>query len=217
MLNDERSRSTRIEARNLRRRGVRHGFVAADTGALPPAAWLPAGLWLPEQVHGARVVQPQHLAGRPADGLWQRGPGRPLGIRTADCVPVLLAAPEAGMVAAIHAGWRGAADRIVERFLQRMIRRGLPASVWAAALGPAADGCCYEVGPEVPAALGIVAAPTVDLRRLIHDRLEALGVEDVESVGPCTICGGSPWASWRRQGASAGRNVAWIAPPGRPT
>lgn len=187
-------------------RGVLHAFEPADVGATP------RGLVLPQQVHGVRVVQPERLAGRPADGLWQR-PNRAvaIGVRTADCVPVLLQAPD-GTTAAIHVGWRGAADRIVERWLTTRQRAGAPADGWVAALGPAADGCCYEVGPEVAAALGLPPRQgTIDLRAVLAERLRGLGCEIVERVGPCTICGGPPWASWRRQGPAAGRNIAWIA------
>jgi copper oxidase (laccase) domain-containing protein len=193
-------------SRALDARGVLHAFESAAV------ADAPQDLVLPQQVHGVRVVQPERLAGRPADGLWQR-PDRPLriGVRTADCVPVLLHGPD-GSTAAIHAGWRGAADRIVERWLAARRRAGAPAEGWAAALGPAADGCCYEVGPEVAGALGLPARHgKIDLRLILAKRLQLLGCEIVERVGPCTICGGPPWASWRRQGPAAGRNVAWIA------
>lgn len=184
-----------------------HGFVPAVAAAELH------GIALPEQVHGVRVVQPGRQAGRPADGLWQTvRASAPIGVRTADCVPVLLHAAD-GTTAAIHAGWRGAAAGIVERWLRARRWAGDPAHDWVAALGPAADGCCYEVGPEVMAAFGL--APQrgrLDLRGLLAVRLQALGCGIVERVGPCTMCGGPPWASWRRQGPIAGRNVAWIAP-----
>lgn len=195
----------RLSSKALADRGIRHGFEPAGAATLPP------DLRMPEQVHGIRVVQPSRLRGLPADGLWLPAEGRgAIGVRTADCIPVLLAGPD-DSVAAIHAGWRGVAGRIVERWLAARRRAGV-AGPWVAALGPAADGCCYEVGPEVAAAVGLSPRHgRIDLRRLLAGRLLALGCEVVESVGPCTICGGAPWASWRRQGPAAGRNVAWIA------
>lgn len=165
---------------------------------------------LPRQVHGTRVVRPESLGERPADGLWTTRAGQRIGVRTADCVPVLLA-HEDGAVAAIHAGWRGAAERIVLRFLGRSEGLGRPMAGWRAALGPAAGGCCYEVGPEVAVRFGRPGRRLrLDLRELLVERLEAVGVR-CERVGPCTICGGPPWASWRREGRAAGRNVAVIA------
>lgn len=189
----------------LTARGISHGFAPAG------AATIPSSLHVPEQVHGVRVVQPGHLGGLPADGLWlPAGRRGAVGVRTADCTPVLLLGPD-GSVAAIHAGWRGVAGRIVERWLGGRRRAGATGP-WVAALGPAADGCCYEVGPEVAAAVGLPPRRgRIDLRHLLAARLTALGCEVVEFVGPCTICGGAPWASWRRQGPAAGRNVAWIA------
>ncbi|RMF14511.1 MAG: laccase domain-containing protein [Candidatus Dadabacteria bacterium] len=184
---------------------VAHGFCSeADA--------LPEGLALPQQVHGVRVVQPCNLDSKPADGLWVSRGVAPIGVRTADCIPVLLAHPD-GVVAAIHAGWRGVAAHIVEQFLQRQDRRfGRKWGDWRAALGPAAGGCCYEVGPEVLAALGLSGGKQcIDLRELLRQRLEAVGVA-VDIVGPCTICSGGAWASYRRDGQAAGRNVAWIAP-----
>ena len=183
--------------------GYPHGFVAAGTRA----ERVPV---MPQQVHGVRVVHPRALAANAqADGLWTRD--RAVGVRTADCVPVLLGVRGERLAAAIHAGWRGVAQGIVERFLARAGRRwSLTPRRWVVALGPAAGGCCYEVGPEVAAALGLPPRRgRIDLRELLRRRLVALGCT-IELVGPCTICT-STWASYRRQGAAAGRNVAWIA------
>jgi YfiH family protein len=76
-----------------------------------------------------------------------------LGIQTADCVPILLVDPKNRAVAAVHAGWRGTLQRIVEKTIGRMVMRfGTRPSNILAAIGPAIGGCCYEVGTEVAAA-----------------------------------------------------------------
>ena len=191
----------------LENMGIAHGFYRHDE-----TVRLGKDPILPQQVHGSRVVQPRSLAHRPADGLWATSRQHVvMGVRTADCIPVLMAEPS-GRVAAIHAGWRGVAGQIVERFLERQQRHGIDPAQWHIALGPAADGCCYEVGPEVRVKLdGLARKGCVDLRALLRQRLTRKGVEEIETVGPCTICGGSGWASYRRQGAEAGRNIAAIS------
>ncbi|HEY6328249.1 MAG TPA: peptidoglycan editing factor PgeF [Blastocatellia bacterium] len=84
------------------------------------------------------------------DALLARAPGVLLGIQTADCLPVLIADPKTGAVAAIHAGWRGTADRITERAIADLMRVfGVNPRTCVAALGPAACVECYEVGPDV--------------------------------------------------------------------
>jgi len=76
-----------------------------------------------------------------------------LGIQTADCVPILLLDPKKRAVAAVHAGWRGTLQRIVEKTIGQMkMEFKINPSDLLAAVGPAIGGCCYEVGTEVAAA-----------------------------------------------------------------
>ena len=84
------------------------------------------------------------------DGLMTDEPGVALGIQTADCVPVLVADPKRGAVAAFHAGWRGTLRRIVEHGIGRMrLEFGSAPGNLVAAIGPAIGACCYGVGEEV--------------------------------------------------------------------
>ncbi|RMG42714.1 MAG: laccase domain-containing protein [Acidobacteria bacterium] len=190
---------------------VPHGFVAVPDGAPP--------VWRPRQVHGARVVRAGRGARAAADGALSADPSLRVGVVTADCCPLLLASEDGRLVAAVHAGWRGLARGIVEAAVRAMARAGASPARLRGAVGPAAGGCCYEVGPEVLEALGLARGTgpggrrRIDLRGLLLERLAAAGVAEgrVERVGPCTIC--SPdWPSYRRQGARAGRALAWIAP-----
>lgn len=202
----------RLSSKLLNGLGVSHGFFGPQPAETIAPILEIQSLTLPKQVHGTRVVHVSRLGHGEADGIWADRAGIGLGIRTADCVPVLLAAPLHGRIAAIHAGWRGTSAGIVERFLQRQAKVGLSPVAWAVALGPAAGGCCYEVGPEVTKALGMPPERRrIDLRRILRDRLHDLGVETIDIVGPCTICAQKDWASYRRQGQGAGRNVAAIA------
>ena len=103
------------------------------------------------QVHGTRVIEataPGHLPD--CDGLITRVPGLAIAVTTADCMSLLFTAP--GAVAAIHSGWRGAADGMPVAALETLcgIAACSPSSV-DVHFGPSARGCCYEVGEEVAA------------------------------------------------------------------
>jgi len=98
-------------------------------------------------IRSGREALPHPPAG---DGLITDQPGILLSVRTADCVPVLLVDRQRRTVAAVHAGWRGALSRIVEKAVGEMRRtfHSHPEDL-VAAIGPSIRGCCYEVGPEV--------------------------------------------------------------------
>lgn len=171
------------------------------------------------QVHGARV----HLHGEPHDGLRLASPadghatrsrGLLLTVGTADCVPVFLVDPESRWVALVHAGWRGAAAGILEAAVDLFQRRaGRPPTGLHLHLGPAICGRCYEVGPEVHAALGLPdpGAPTpIDLRAVLAHRGVSAGIPaaQVTRSGHCTKCGPGRFHSHR--GGDAGRQVGFI-------
>ncbi len=111
-------------------------------------AW---GLYTPYQVHGAAVVEVADptMARMKADAAITRRPGLAVGVVTADCVPVLIAAAGKGIVGAVHAGWRGAVAGILEETVAAFDRLGAPAEELAAAVGPAIAQESYEVGEEV--------------------------------------------------------------------
>ena len=177
------------------------------------------------QVHGSRVIvvseapAPREVvdAGE-CDALVTALPGVGLAVQTADCVPVMLAAPEA--VAAVHAGWRGAltdvAGRAVEAFLALVLNRSA-ARAW---IGPAIGPCCYEVGPDVAERFpGGFVRPSagdrflLDLPAVVRSQLERAGIEpgNVTADPSCTRCSGSGFASYRRDGERAGRMIALVA------
>jgi copper oxidase (laccase) domain-containing protein len=135
--------------------------------------------------------------------------GLPLAIFTADCAGVAVLAREAVGVA--HAGWRGAASRVVEALVLRMRRAGYePVS---AAIGPTIGPCCLEVGPEVIARFdGFTSStswgsPSIDLGKAIEAQLEGI---ETWWAGSCTRH--SPgWFSHRRDGTPARMaTIAWL-------
>ena len=120
--------------------------------------WTLTGCW---QTHSAdvRVVRSYQEA-RPkpgvlgddiyCDALISRTPKILLAVKTADCVPILLGDAKTGAFAAVHAGWRGTSSSIVERAIEQLQSEyGTSATDLRAAIGPAANSCCYEVGDEV--------------------------------------------------------------------
>jgi purine-nucleoside/S-methyl-5'-thioadenosine phosphorylase / adenosine deaminase len=109
----------------------------------------------PKQFHSDVVCGFSIAPGEPwsADASITDTPNLLLGIQTADCVPILLLDPKKRAVAAVHAGWRGTLQRIVEKTIGRMkMEFKSDPSDLLAAIGPAIGGCCYEVGTEVAAA-----------------------------------------------------------------
>ncbi|MEZ4408177.1 MAG: peptidoglycan editing factor PgeF [Polyangiales bacterium] len=182
------------------------------------------------QVHGGVVHEaqagedPAELRALEADGLVARDAGEAVSVRVADCVPVLLADPETGAVAAVHAGWRGVEARVVEEGLRVMAPREAGAVI--AALGPSIGPCCFEVGDDVAARIAAVSAPEVvvaggpkprvDLWRALEVQLAALGVTTVERVGGCTMCDAERFHSFRRDGKTSGRMVGVIVAGARP-
>jgi YfiH family protein len=163
---------------------------------------------------------------REGDALWTAAPGTGVGVRTADCVPVLLAHPALPLCAAVHAGWRGIASGVIGEAVRCIAAREGRAAAGAlfAAAGPSARGCCYEVGEEVAEAL--LACPgggrnlargkgagkwNADLQSLAVEALLAAGLARgrVEAAGPCTVC--SPrFHSYRREKSLTGRQLSFI-------
>ncbi len=162
------------------------------------------------QVHGSRVVRARRpgLLGE-ADGLYTVARGLPVSVAVADCVPVLVEAPEA--VGAVHAGWRGMAEGIVAGLLASMRRAGsVPIR---AAIGPSIGPCCFEVGTEVSTRLPHHRRTTswgtesVDLWNAAQ---EQLGDLEVWRSDLCTRCGDS-FFSYRRDGAGSRQvGVTWL-------
>jgi YfiH family protein len=166
------------------------------------------------QVHGnaVAVVEERRTAERPeADALVSTRPDTVLVVRVADCVPVLLADPDAGVVAAVHAGRPGLVAGVAPAAVRRM--RDLGARTVVAWLGPRVCGGCYEVpeamqadvGALVPEALARTSwgTPSLDIGAGVRAQLEAAGVT-VHDVGTCTRESADLY-SYRRDGARSGR------------
>lgn len=151
------------------------------------------------------------------------------GVRTADCVPVLIGDRRTHAVAAVHSGWRGVVQNAVEHGIVAL--RGLAGSRTedlVVAVGPHIERCCFEVGDDVARELeaassaGSAASQRpdgpgagkmhVDLRLIVRRQLEACGVAPgaIDDVRGCTVCDRSSFHSHRRDGAASGRLLSAI-------
>jgi YfiH family protein len=148
---------------------------------------------------------------RGVDGHFTTAPGTALAITIADCTPVFVAHP-GGAVAALHAGWRGTAARILDAGLDLFEANGFPAAECAIHLGPAICAGCYEVGPEVLSAIHgrpVAVKGRLDVRAVLASQAEARGVHDLSISPCCTRCDGDRFFSHR--GGDNGRQLGIIA------
>jgi len=168
-----------------------------------------------KQIHSAECVLAGGRAGElgRGDALLEDTPGAVVAVKTADCIPILLADERHRAVAAVHAGWRGTAARIAPRALEAMRARfgTEPADVHAA-IGPGIGKCCYEVGPEVAAQFGESGRAHIDLATVNRQQLAAAGVapERLSLANLCTMCNPEEFHSYRRDKEAAGRLWSFI-------
>lgn len=237
-------------ASSLRSRGVSGGpwasFNLGDHVGDDPAAvrenrarlretlGLPAEpQWL-RQVHGTGVVDAKSDGmSREGDAVWTNAPGVVCAVLTADCLPVVLAAPDGSEIAVAHCGWRGLSAGILARTIERFAASPATLRAW---LGPAIGQAAFEVGGEVREAFLATARDSAareriaaafrassgtggkyhaDLYALAKEALLALGVYEVSGGGRCTVVESKSFFSYRRDGVT-GRmaTLAWILPQG---
>jgi YfiH family protein len=157
-----------------------------------------------------------------ADGMVSVAPGVLLVIRTADCVPVLLASGDGKVVGAVHAGWRGVVGDIAGRAVRVMGEMGVGAGKIVAAIGPSISAEHFEVGEEVAEAFGKAelgeavvrragwGKAHVDLQGAVRRQLERAGVGRIDGNGVCTYRDSAEFFSHRRDAGKTGRMVGVI-------
>jgi polyphenol oxidase len=167
------------------------------------------------QVHGTTALAVErNFAGAPpnADALVTRTPGLVIGAMAADCTPVLFADPEAGVVGAAHAGWRGAVGGILDATIRAMEELGACRADIQAAIGPCIHQANYEVGPEFEAQF-LAAAPGnarffmvpparakahFDLPGFVAHQLATAGIAGYTPSAHCTYADADQFYSFRR-------------------
>jgi len=197
---------SRDDAENVRQNRA----LVAETLGVPPERLLTL-----YQIHSATTVivdKPWNGTVSEADALVTRTPGLAIGALTADCAPVLFCDPEARVIAAAHAGWRGALLGIIEATVTSMERLGATPERVVAVIGPTISQRAYEVGSdyverflaEEPASSPFFMTddssgePHFDLAGYVAERLTRAGVGTVSDLGLCTYCDETRLFSYRR-------------------
>ena len=190
----------------------------------------PRHIYFLSQVHGRDVLSVDgsedrlEVLERRGDGVISRSADVACGVRSADCVPVLLADRRSGAVAALHAGWRGTVAGIVPAGVAALRALGGDAAGLIAAIGPHISVAAFEVSEEVAAELAAAAPesavvdrsrgpkPYVDLRCIVRAQLCAAGIADanIDDVLGCTVSDPERFFSFRRDGAKSGRHLSAI-------
>ncbi|MFL5319048.1 MAG: peptidoglycan editing factor PgeF [Myxococcaceae bacterium] len=181
------------------------------------------------QVHGDRIAEPPQTekgsaiphAFAEADGIVSAREGETLGIRVADCIPLLIEDPVGRRIAAVHSGWKGTELEIGARAVEALIARGSRPEDLRAAIGPHIRACCYEVSDELAEKFqrkfgeGAVSRagpkPHLDLAYAVTRSLRASGVAEshVEVLPHCTHCD-ARFYSHRRDRGATGRHMAFL-------
>jgi YfiH family protein len=188
----------------------------------------PERLYFLSQVHGSDVREIHGTEARDdvlrieGDALVGRSESAACGVRTADCVPILIADLNSGTVAAVHAGWRGVVRGIVTRCVQTLNVNG---AHLLAAIGPHISLDAFEVSEDVARELEAVSQardcvdrsrpkPHVDLRLIVRSQLETSGLrpQDIDDVTGCTLLEPELFFSFRRDGKHSGRHLSAIVP-----
>lgn len=197
--------------------------VTQNRHTLSKALHLPSPPCWITQVHGVRVINTQNWqTGEEADGIYTTIPNAICAVMTADCLPILLCDKKGQYVAAIHAGWRGLADGIIESTIAQAPCDPKEIMAW---LGPAIGPKSFEAGDDVrniflsqnPAdesGFSILGNSKwlVDMYHIARQRLNAVGVSNIYGEVECTVLNPERFFSFRREGIT-GRmaSLIWIS------
>lgn len=204
-------------------------------------------LYYLSQVHGTEALvlrggeDPDDVVRVIGDITLSRTPHLACGVRSADCVPVLLGDRHTGAVAAVHSGWKGTTLRAATIGVERLRELAGGRGDIVAAIGPCISVCCFEVGEDVARRLtqassagdtalswgppsekararAGVSAPTprIDLRKIVRAQLVEIGLspDSIDDVPGCTVCDPERFHSFRRDGEASGRLLSAIVPRG---
>lgn len=173
-----------------------------------------------KQIHGTNVVEVcKEDAGRlicDADALITKAKHIALAVFSADCLSVFIYDYRNNAIGLVHAGWRGAKDKILQKTLMLMRKMfGTEPKDLVCAFGPAIHACCYEIGPDVAAyfAQGVTIRNNkryLDLALLNQNQLLGLGVKkiQIEDSAICTACSNAQYFSYRKEKDNAGRMMS---------
>lgn len=223
------------------------GFGKKELAMETLAAKYPSFAWEHlKQIHSAKIVEsfkpsdPRSSVGAyatvEADAHFSSVPNLALVVKSADCVPILIACAsneKPPAVCAIHAGWRGVNTDIVQNSVRALLERGYAPSKMLVAIGPHIQQKSFEVGLDVARELKTTAMRAgltdlskiivehdhdfkkryVDLAAIVHAQLKFFQIPEtaIDHVGHIDTLTSLQWSSYRRNGANAGRNLSFVA------
>jgi YfiH family protein len=220
--------------RVIRPDNLKHGVTAFFTGKVPGSdigeiaavsGMRKSRIYMPMQKHTDTVqILDASLEPRIADAVVVREKGLLIGVRVADCVPILLYDRVMRIAGAVHAGWRGTASSILKKTINVMQQSfsSDPANI-AVAIGPSIRGCCYVVGPEVSEAVSAASEGEIyhrtregkhciDLASANRHQALAAGIPEANiwMSDECTFCNPDRFFSYRYAKGCGGRQAAFI-------
>ena len=153
------------------------------------------------QIHSCNIQYVDHICTPTCDGLITDRPNLPLAVMSADCYGVLLFDEQKGVIAALHAGRKGAMGGIVTKALE-MMQNDFGAKRMQAVISPGIGVCCYEVGEEILTSVNkrYIQGKHLNIKKMIVDQLREFGVE-YHDYGICTACSKN-YYSYRREGVT---------------
>jgi len=203
--------------------------IARNMEILIRKAGLPGAPHRAKQVHGTEVLvcRGQGIMHQEQADILMGVHGAAVGVRVADCVPVLLADPETKILAAVHAGWRGTAAQAVIHAVRAMQQHGARPVRILASIGPCIGPCCFEIDAATANKLSRCcndghqfihhtdSRAHADLAGINAQQLQYAGIlqTHIEQIPACTYCNKKRFYSWRRDGKRAGRHLAVVAQP----
>lgn len=193
--------------------GIRHGFTTRFNRGLGTRTIFP------HQVHGAGVIWAGRKNTVDADAILTDNPTLSIGIKTADCVPILLFEYKKKIVGAIHAGWRGTQLLIAHHVIYELVKKGGDVKSTIVVLGPSIGPCCYDKEEEIT---NKFPASTIekregklflDLRKANVQQLLEAGIlrEHIEVLPWCTSCDNDMFYSYRKEKPLNGQNSSYIS------
>lgn len=201
---------------------LRANGASAMGGSYTDMSCAPTDIVRPQQTHSCNigVIGEDGVIGdlTDTDALICYRRGMAIGVKTADCVPVLVFAPDIRAVAAIHAGWKGSIGGIVSRTMEMLAGAGADMSLAMAVIGPCISGRNYEVSLELAqkfSAAGfddcIIGSRHLDLPAVNRKRLLLAGLrEENITMPPCCTFESNVYPSWRRNPGTQQRLLSWI-------
>ena len=200
-------------------KGIEHCFTTRgiDINQIFPNNYVPIS---PRQTHSNNVeITDKRIEYPNTDGLIITEKNIPIALKFADCTPIIFYDNQNRIGAVTHAGWRGTAQKIGQKTIEKMrINFGTKPEDITALIGPAIGLCCYEVSDDVRKKLletvtnksGLTKGNNIDLKQINKRQLEEIGVYKIDICPYCTSCNNDLFYSYRKECGTTNRHYAML-------